>query len=121
MDDRVDVCVVGAGPSGAVAAARLARDGYRVVVLEQGDWPDYRRARADRPDFESYSGTEWAWDPNQRARDCDYPIDVADSDIDVLTYNAVGGGSVVYAAHWQRNLPSDFCVRTLDGVADDWP
>src|SRR4051812_16700756 len=116
-----DVCIIGAGPAGAVAAGRLARDGFRVVVLEQGDWPDYRRARADRPDFESHSGTEWAWDPNQPGRDCDYPIDVSESDIDVLNYNAVGGGTVVYAAHWQRNLPSDFCVRTLDGVADDWP
>src|SRR2546421_11567131 len=36
-------------------------------------------------------------------------------------WNGVGGGTVVYAAHWQRNPPSDFRVRTLDGVADDWP
>ena len=36
-------------------------------------------------------------------------------------WNGVGGGTVVYAAHWQRNMPSDFRVRTLDGVADDWP
>ena len=34
---------------------------------------------------------------------------------------AVGGSSVLYAAHWQRNMPSDFRVRTLDGVGDDWP
>jgi choline dehydrogenase-like flavoprotein len=34
---------------------------------------------------------------------------------------AVGGGTVIYAAHWQRNMPSDFRVRTLDGIADDWP
>ena len=36
-------------------------------------------------------------------------------------WNGVGGGTVVYAAQWQRNMPSDFRVRTLDGVADDWP
>jgi choline dehydrogenase-like flavoprotein len=36
-------------------------------------------------------------------------------------YNAVGGSTVLFAAHWQRNMPSDFRVRTLDGVADDWP
>jgi choline dehydrogenase-like flavoprotein len=30
-------------------------------------------------------------------------------------------GPVLYAAQWQRNLPSDFRVRSLDGVADDWP
>jgi choline dehydrogenase-like flavoprotein len=28
---------------------------------------------------------------------------------------------VLFAAHWQRNLPSDFRVRTLDGVGEDWP
>jgi choline dehydrogenase-like flavoprotein len=119
--DRTDVCVVGAGPAGAVAAGRLAESGFRVVVLEQGDWPDYSRARAAEPDFEIDSGPEWAWDPNVRRGDADYPIEGAESDIDVLVYNAVGGGTVIYAAHWQRNLPSDFRVRTLDGVADDWP
>ena len=119
--ERFDVCVVGAGPSGAVTAARLAQSGFRVAVLEQGDWPDYSKARAAHPDFEINTGPQWAWDPNVRGLDCDYPINVDDSDIDVLLYNAVGGGSVIYAAQWHRNLPSDFCVRTLDGVADDWP
>ena len=51
----------------------------------------------------------------------DYPVDDSESDITALMWNGVGGGTVVYAAHWQRNLPSDFRVRTLDGVADDWP
>ena len=36
-------------------------------------------------------------------------------------WNGVGGGTIVYAAQWQRNMPSDFRVRSLDGVADDWP
>jgi choline dehydrogenase-like flavoprotein len=119
--DQADVCIVGAGPAGAVAALRLAEAGFEVVVLEQGDWPDYEFARAASPDFEINTGSTWAWDPNVRGLAGDYPINGADSAIDVLNYNAVGGGSVVYAAQWQRNLPSDFCVRTLDGVADDWP
>src|SRR6266702_21139 len=32
----------------------------------------------------------------------------------------VGGGTVVYAAHWQRNMPSDFRVRTLDSWQGVW-
>ena len=51
----------------------------------------------------------------------DYPISVDDSDIIPLYWNGVGGSSISWAANWMRNLPSDFRVRTLDGVADDWP
>ncbi|MDQ6772102.1 MAG: GMC family oxidoreductase [Candidatus Dormibacteraeota bacterium] len=116
-----DVLIIGAGASGAVAAKRLAEGGLRVVVLEQGGWPDYGQARAPYPDFELTSGRDWAWDPNARRAPADYPVDDAESDITALMWNGVGGGTVVYAAHWQRNLPSDFRVRTLDGVADDWP
>src|SRR4051812_47776466 len=95
---RVDVFIVGAGPAGAVAAERLAESGFDVVVLEQGDWPDYSRARAAEPDFEIDSAPEWGWSPNVRGRDQDYPIDCSASELDVLVYNAVGGGAVVYAA-----------------------
>jgi len=35
--ERADVCVVGAGPAGALAAHRLAGEGYDVVVLEAGE------------------------------------------------------------------------------------
>jgi choline dehydrogenase-like flavoprotein len=44
--DKADVLIIGAGPTGAVAAKRFAEAGMRVVVLEQGDWPDYTKARA---------------------------------------------------------------------------
>jgi choline dehydrogenase-like flavoprotein len=104
-----------------VAAKRFAEAGMRVVVLEQGDWPDYAKARADHPDFELTAGRYWSGNPNRRQAPADYPIDDGDSDIAAVMYNAVGGGTVIYAAHWQRNMPSDFRVRTLDGVADDWP
>lgn len=38
-----------------------------------------------------------------------------------VMFNAVGGSSIYYGAEWPRLLPSDFRVKTLDGVADDWP
>jgi choline dehydrogenase-like flavoprotein len=116
-----DVLIIGAGPTGAVAAKCFAEAAMSVVVLEQGDWPDYSQARADHSDFELTAGRYWSGNPNRRQAPADYPIDDAQSDISAVLYNAVGGGTVIYAAHWQRNMPSDFRVRTLDGVADDWP
>src|SRR5215218_3267973 len=43
------------------------------------------------------------------------------SPIKVVNFNGVGGGTVFYTAHFPRLHPSDFRVRTLDGVAEDWP
>ena len=56
-----------------------------------------------------------------RALPSDYPVDVTDSDMWLVMFNAVGGSAVFYGAEWPRRLPSDFRVKTLDGVADDWP
>jgi paromamine 6'-oxidase/6'''-hydroxyneomycin C oxidase/2'-deamino-2'-hydroxyparomamine 6'-oxidase len=36
-DSNVDVCIIGSGPSGAVAANVLAANGLRVLLLEEGD------------------------------------------------------------------------------------
>ncbi len=51
-----DVLIIGAGPTGAVPAKRFLDAGMSVVVLEQGGWPDYSRARAGQLDFEITAG-----------------------------------------------------------------
>ncbi len=53
---ETDVLIVGAGPSGAVTALRLAQEGFKVTVLEQGDWPDYSKAQVHREDFPLTAG-----------------------------------------------------------------
>jgi choline dehydrogenase-like flavoprotein len=118
---QADVLVIGSGPAGAVFAKRAAEGGLSVICLEQGDWVDYGKAKSDRPEFELAAPRDWAYVPTGRNNPGDYPIDVADSDIIPLYWNGVGGSSISWAANWMRNLPSDFRVRTLDGVADDWP
>ena len=48
---RADVCVIGAGAGGAVAAAELAEGGMDVVVLEEGHWHDPDRFTARPPEM----------------------------------------------------------------------
>ena len=64
---------------------------------------------------------QWASAPAVRGSPADYPIDFSESDMTFGNYNAVGGGTVIFNGVWPRMLPSDFRVRSLDGVADDWP
>jgi choline dehydrogenase-like flavoprotein len=119
--EPVDVVIVGAGPAGGVLATRLVDAGLRVVALEQGDWHEPSSFPAAQPDYELQMRTRWSPDPNVRATDADYPVDASASDIDPLMFNGVGGGTILYNADWCRLRPSDFRVRTLDGVAEDWP
>ena len=69
LDPDPDVLIIGAGPTGAVAAKRFVEAGMRVVVLEQGDWPDYSRARAGHHDFEITAGRDgWSLGAASRNR-----------------------------------------------------
>src|SRR6266850_498450 len=119
--DRTDVLVIGAGASGAAVAWRLASAGVRVVCLEQGDWVDARAYPHWRADWELHRHADWSAEPNVRRLPQDYPINDTGSSIAPLMYNAVGGSTIHWSAHFPRFRPSDFRVRTLDGVADDWP
>ncbi|ART72011.1 glucose dehydrogenase [Mycobacterium dioxanotrophicus] len=117
----VDVLVIGAGPSGAVVTHTAAAAGLSVVCLEQGDWVNPSDFPANFPEWELLIQHNWAHDPNVRGLPSDYPVDVTDSDMWPVMFNGVGGSSIYYGAEWPRLLPSDFRVKTLDGVADDWP
>jgi choline dehydrogenase-like flavoprotein len=119
--DPVDVLVVGAGVAGAVVAKRLVEAGLSVVCLEQGDWPDRAEYPGASPEWELRAAKQWSSSPQLRQGTADYPIELTGSELGVLNFNGVGGGSVLYNAHWPRMLPDDFRVGTVDGVADDWP
>ena len=118
---RADVLIVGAGASGGVVGRRLAEAGFDVLCLEQGDWPDPNDYPGSKPDWELQTLRRWSPDPNVRRNPADYPVNVEESEIVPLMFNGVGGSTILYAGDWPRLTPSDFRVRTLDGVADDWP
>ena len=120
-DEEVDVVIVGAGPSGSVAALELAEAGFSVVVLEQGDWPDYQAYTGARPEHELVSTKLWHPNPNVRDNPRDYPVDNSTTDINPLMFAGVGGSATLYGAQWMHFLPSDFRVKTMDGVGEDWP
>jgi len=117
----VDVLIVGAGASGAALAWSLADTRMRIVCLEQGDWPKSTDYPSHGRDWEARQFGDWSIDPNRRRAAADYPVNGTDSPITVVNFNGVGGGTVLYAGHFPRLHPSDFRVRSLDGVADDWP
>lgn len=118
---RADVLIIGAGASGSVAANHLAEAGFKVICLEQGGWVNASEFPGDKPEWELLAQKQWHPNPNVRARAADYPCETTDSDVNPLMFAGVGGSTILYAAHWCRQAPSDFRVRTMDGVGDDWP
>ena len=120
-EDPVDVLIIGAGAAGAAFAWSLAETRMNILCLEQGDWMDPARYPTAGFDWEMRALGDFALSPNSRKRPEDYPVNDAGSPIAISMFNAVGGSTILYAGHYPRLHPSDFRVRTLDGVAEDWP
>jgi len=119
--EPVDVLIIGAGASGAAIAWSLADTRMRILCLEQGDWMKQSEYPTNNKDWERQQWGAYSTDPNVRGRDTDYPINNEESPITVVNFNGVGGGTILYAAHFPRLHPSDFQTKTLDGVGEDWP
>jgi choline dehydrogenase-like flavoprotein len=119
--DAVDVLIIGAGASGSAVTAWLSESGFSVMCLEQGFWQNPSKYASASPDYEFEMITNWSIDPNVRQRNEDYPINVSDSPVNPVMFNGVGGSTILWSAHTPRFHPSDFRVKALDGVADDWP
>ena len=120
-EEPVDVLIVGSGAAGAAFAWSLAETRMNILCLEQGDWMKPESYPGMRMDWEVRQLGDFALSPNARGRREDYPVNDSASPIQTSMFNAVGGSTIMYAAHFPRFHPSDFRVKTLDGVADDWP
>ncbi len=99
----------------------LAETRMRIVCLEQGDWMNPSDYPTTGMDWEARAMGDYSFSPNRRRASADYPINDDDSPIKIANFNGVGGGTVLYAGHYPRFHPSDFRVRSLDGVGEDWP
>lgn len=128
-NDAVDVVIVGSGMGGAAFAWQLAgkAKGLRIVCLERGGWIDRSQFPTADLGWQSAALGAWSASPNARlaaggnADSADYEISDAGSPLKPLMWNAVGGSTVNWSAHFPRLHPSDFRVYTLDGTGVDWP
>jgi choline dehydrogenase-like flavoprotein len=120
-EETVDVLIIGAGASGAALAWSLADTRMNILCLEQGNWMKSDDYPGMAGDWELRQFGDFALSPNVRGRREDSPVNETDSPISASMFNAVGGSTILYAAHFPRFHPGDFKVKTLDGVAEDWP
>lgn len=111
-DDEVDLAVVGAGAGGSVLAQRLARAGWRIVIIEAGPfW------HPDEDWVSDEAGSHPLYWTQKRIIGGDDPIELGKNN----SGRGVGGSMVHYAGYCPRFHPSDLRTRSLDGVGVDWP
>jgi choline dehydrogenase-like flavoprotein len=120
-EETVDVLIVGAGASGAAIAWSLAETRMNILCLEQGGWINPTEYPTTLRDWEVHRLSDFNLSPSARNRPEDYPVNDLASPIAPTMFNAVGGSTITWSAFFPRFHPSDFRVKTLDGVADDWP
>ena len=108
----VDLVIVGAGAGGGTLAQRLARRGWKVVVLESGPFWD-----PDEDWVSDEAGSHRLYWTDERVTGGSDPVELGKNNCG----HGVGGSMVHYAGYCPRFHPSDFEVRTRDGVGEDWP
>ena len=126
-----DVCVIGSGAGGGMAAKVLTEAGASVVMLEAGGWWDTETDTA-MLEWPYESPRRGAATPERQFGELDAgiggwslegePYTVADGErFDWFRVRMLGGRT----NHWGRISlrfgPDDFKPRSKDGLGDDWP
>ena len=110
-NEKVDVVIVGAGASGSVFAAVLAKAGKKVVVLEQG--PDWQLSDLISSDI-------WG----RRIKPAGGPFLLEGKNPFGYVYQAgwgVGGARCTTSPTSRGSCPNDFKIKSEHGRGLDWP
>jgi choline dehydrogenase-like flavoprotein len=126
-----DVCIVGSGAGGGMAAYTLANAGIKVVLLEAGPMYDPKK---------NVTQLKWPYDSPRRGASTplrhfgDFDAAYGGWDIDGEPYTHKDGTQFDWfrsrmlggrTNHWGRISlrfgPKDFKHRSIDGLGDDWP
>jgi len=113
-NEEVDLVIVGAGAGagGSVLAQRLARHGWRVVIIEAGPfW------HPDEDWVSDEAGSHGLYWTQKRIIGGADPIELGKNN----SGRGVGGSMVHYAGYTPRFHPSDLETFTRDEVGADWP
>ena len=110
--DEVDLVIVGCGAGGGVLAQRLARRGWRIVVIERGPFWD-----PDEDWVSDEAGSHGLYWTDNRIIGGEDPVELGKNN----SGWGVGGSMVHFAGYTPRFHPSDFEVHARDGVGADWP
>jgi choline dehydrogenase-like flavoprotein len=111
-DYEVDLVIVGAGAGGGTLAQRLARRGWKIVVLDAGPFWD-----PDEDWVSDEAGSHDLYWTEERIIGGNDPVELGKNN----SGRGVGGSMIHYAGYCPRFHPSDFEVKTRDGVGADWP
>ena len=112
-DGPVDACIVGCGAAGSVLAKELSEAGWKVVVLEAGDW--LSTDKDIRQDEVRMLG-KFDWD-DRRWVEGSEQLEMGHR----RDGRGVGGGTLHYGGVALRYWPEDFERHSRDGVGADWP
>ncbi len=109
--EKVDAVIVGAGASGSVFAAVLAKAGKKVVVMDNG--PDWQSSDLISSDI-------WG----RRVKPAGAPFILEGKHPVSMGAQGgwgVGGAALHYFANFPRLLPNDFRIKSEHNRAHDWP